>query len=999
MSLEYWQSLTQLSESPETIERLSREFPGYDPEQIRSLSRRRFMKLMGASMALAGLTLSGCRRWPKQELAPYSSNPRDRIPGVPEQYATTCEVGGVGHGLVVTAYDGRPIKIEGNPSHPYARTFDGQLGAADAFAQASVLELYDPDRSRGVVVRIGPEPKRATWADFQTAITPLKASAGQGFAVLSEASSSPSVADMRQKLAARYPQAQWFEYEPLAIDNAQAAFGQPVRARLHLDKADVVVSLDEDLLGAHPAHVRYANDWARRRRSADEKAGMNRLYVAESCLSITGAVADVRLAKRPSVVQILAVALAARFGVAGATAPSGLSPDEIRFVDAAANDLRRNGVLVAGAHLPPAVHTLVHAINTAIGAYGNTVSLLQHDGPVFKQTTVAQLIEQLKAGTVTTLLMIGGNPVYDMPADLTFGELVGKVPLSIHLSLYYNETSIASKWHLPRAHYLESWGDARAFDGTISLQQPLILPLFGGKSTIELLAMLSGESVQDGQSILRRTHANLADADFRRALHDGVVPGTQFKETQLQTNAVAFAAGAGSDGLEIRFQPDQKLYDGRFANNGWLQELPDSLSKLTWDNAALLSKRDADSLGVKNNDVIRISVGGRSLEIAAYIVPGQPVGVIGLPLGYGRTAAGNVGNGVGVNTYVLRSTDAMFSASGVEVTKTGATYPLAATVEHHIIDEVGFKGRQTRVGEKGHSGMIIREATLAEYEKDPHAPHHGQHHAVSLPIFEPPSQFNTPHAWGMAVDMNACIGCNACVVACQAENNIPVVGKDNVLVNREMHWIRVDRYFKGTIDDPKPDVVFQPMMCVHCETAPCEQVCPVAATVHDSEGLNTMVYNRCIGTRYCSNNCPYKVRRFNYFDWHSKDPRGGRFAAPWLGMPDTEQESKVDLIKRMVFNPEVTVRMRGVMEKCTYCVQRIHNTTAARRVEGKQVADGDVVTACQQACPTEAIVFGNLNDPNARVTKLHKNARAYSVLEDLGTEPRTRHLAKLRNPL
>jgi molybdopterin-containing oxidoreductase family iron-sulfur binding subunit len=509
--------------------------------------------------------------------------------------------------------------------------------------------------------------------------------------------------------------------------------------------------------------------------------------------------------------------------------------------------------------------------------------------------------------------------------------------------------------------------------------------------------MLCGDEPIDGQAILRRTHANLSDADYRLALHDGQVKDSQFKTIQVAPASVAFAAASGSEGLEVRFQPDQKLYDGRFANNGWLQELPDSLSKLTWDNAALLSKRDADSLGVKNDDVIQLTIGGRTLEIAAFILPGQPVGVIGLPLGYGRAAAGHIGNGIGFNTYSLRTTAAPFVASGVHIAKTGTSYPLASTVEHHIIDEVGMMGRQARVGTKGHSGIVVREATLDEYQKDPHAPHREFHHPVALRIFEQPSAFNTPHAWGMAVDMNTCIGCNACVVACQAENNIPIVGKDQVLINREMHWIRVDRYFKGAPEDPRPDIVFQPMTCVHCETAPCEQVCPVAATVHDSEGLNTMVYNRCIGTRYCSNNCPYKVRRFNYFDWHSKDPRGGRFAPPWLGMPDTEQAHKVDKIKRMIFNPEVTVRMRGVMEKCTYCVQRIHTVSQAKRVAGQEIQDFDVVTACQQACPTEAIVFGNLNDPNSLVSRLHKNARAYSVLEDLGTKPRTRHLAKLRN--
>ncbi len=1007
--IEYWQSLEQLAASPETIERISKEFPGYDPEQIVSLSRRRFMQIMGASMALAGLTLSGCRRWPKENLAPYSSNPRDRIPGVPEQYATVYEIGGIAQGLLVSSYDGRPIKIEGNPTHPFSQTFGGQLGSADAFAQASVLELYDPDRSRFPVDRTGGTARQAMWEEFQTAVVPqmkeLGGSEGKALAILSEAAFSPSVAAMRERLLKTYPQATWHEYEPISRDNetegSRLAFGgKTVRMRLHLERADVAVLLDADLLGTHPAHVRYANDWAKRRRSADERGGMNRLYIAESRLSITGSVADDRIGVRPSRVPLIAVALAAKLGIAGASSAATLTPEETAFVDSAAADVKRGGVVVAGSHLPPQVHALVHAINDSIGAIGKTITLLEE--PAAAGKSIVELCEQLKSGGVKMLVILGGNPAYDAPADLGFADLLAAVPMSVHLSLYDNETSLKSKWHLPRAHYLECWGDARAWDGTFSIQQPLILPLYGGKSSIELLGLLCGDAAADGQKIVRQTFsaltANASDAAYRRALNDGLLADSAFAVSgaKPQAGRAMVSDAAASSGFEIRFIPDQTIYDGRFANSGWLQELPDSLSKLTWDNAALLSKEDADALGVTNGDVIRIGAGGRSLEIAAFILPGQPLGVIGLPLGYGRTAAGHVGNGVGFNTYALRTTAGMDSVAGVQVIKTGATYLLAATQEHHLIDEVGFKGREERIGEKHHSGKIIREATLAEYEKDPHAPHRGSHEPISLPLFEPPSQYNTPHAWGMAVDMSACIGCNACTIACQAENNIPVVGKDQVANNREMHWLRIDRYFKGDREDSNPEVVFQPMMCVHCENAPCEQVCPVAATVHDTEGLNTMVYNRCIGTRYCSNNCPYKVRRFNYFDWHSKDPRGG--AKPWLGMPDSQQRESIDKIKQMVFNPEVTVRMRGVMEKCTYCVQRIHNTQTAKRNVGEELKDGDVVTACQQACPTEAIVFGNLNDAESKVSKLQKSPRAYSVLDDLNTKPRTKYMAKLRNP-
>ncbi|HVT90585.1 MAG TPA: TAT-variant-translocated molybdopterin oxidoreductase, partial [Tepidisphaeraceae bacterium] len=861
--LEYWQSLEQLANSPETLERISREFPDYQPEQIISLSRRRFMKLMSASMALAGITLTGCRRWPKEELAPYSSNPRESTPGTAQHFATVYEIGGVGHGLLVTSYDGRPIKIEGNPSHPYSKTFDGKLGAADAFAQASLLELYDPDRSRFPVNRTAASPRQASWVEFESMMASLSPLDGKGFAVLSEATSSPSVLALRDEILKSRPQAQWFEHEPIVQ--------QTSRKVLDLTNADVVVLLDSDLFGAHPAHVRYANDWAKRRRSADEHRGMNRMYMAESALTITGSVADERIGVRPSRLGHIAMAVAARLGVSGSVAPANLSPEEIKFVDHASADLKNNGVINAGDHLPVEIQQIVDAINQSIGAVGKRVTHLQ--APANPAQSISKLSEQIKSGAITSVLIIGGNPGYNAPADLDFASVLSSVPKSVHLSLHDNETSRRCKWHVPRAHYLESWGDARAWDGTASIQQPLILPLFDGKSVIEILALLTSSAGKSPRDIVRRTFATLTGTDsdkaFNQALQDGVVPTSQYKTAALQSSSLSAAMPAETRGFELRFLPDQKVLDGRFANNGWLQELPDSLTKLTWDNAALLSKKDADDLGVTNGDMIRISVGDRSLEIAAFILPGQPIGVIGLPLGYGRSAAGRVGNGVGFNAYVLRTVTGSTYLSGATVARTGTTYNFSTTQEHHIIDEIGFKGREERIGEKGHSGPIIREATLAEYEKNPRAAHEGQHEAIPLPLFQPPSQFNNPNAWGMAIDMNACIGCNACVVACQAENNIPIVGKDQVANGREMHWLRVDRYFKGTADDRNPEIAFQPMMCVHCENAPCEQVCPVAATTHDSEGLNVMVYNRCIGTRYCSNNCPYKVRRFNYFDWHS----------------------------------------------------------------------------------------------------------------------------------
>ncbi|HYO08930.1 MAG TPA: TAT-variant-translocated molybdopterin oxidoreductase [Tepidisphaeraceae bacterium] len=1033
---QYWRSLEQLSESPEVLAQIEKEFPGYDPEQIRGLSRRRFMKLMAASMALAGIGLTGCRRWPEETLVPQSANPEGRIPGLSEHYATVMELGGVGHGLLAVSYEGRPIKIEGNPLHPMSRVTE-RYGSADALAQASVLELYDPDRSRGVVQGKGQAAKAVNWQAFRAAAPTLFAGNGANVAILHEACSGPTFADLRKRFLAKFPQAKFYEYEPVSHDNerlaTRLAFGQVLRPRLHLEKADVVVSLDCDFLGAHPAHTRYANDWVQRRKSADRNRSMSRVYVAESVFSITGAVADARLPLKPSRVTTLAWNLAARLGVGGAKPVGELTAEEGKFLDALAADLRsagKNAVVAAGSHLPPETQAITMAINAALGSIGNTITFLavpDADRPTHAEA-VAQLAKQIQGGGVQTLLILGGNPAYDAPAEVEFEKLLGTVANAVHLSGYYNETSKACAWHLPKAHYLESWGDARAYDGTVSVQQPLIEPLFGGMSSIELLALLAGDDLTGGRALVRRTLEPMLgggggggggagaekDKAFNVVLHDGIVANTAAAAANVTAQAVAQPNIAGGDAMEVRFIADPTIYDGRFANNGWLQETPDPLSKLTWDNAAMISKIDADKLGVASGDLLTLPLNGKSLQIAAYILPGQPVGVITLPLGYGRRDGGNVGTGVGFDVYPVRTANQWSAALGGNVAKAGGTYKLATTQEHHIIDPVGFAGREARVGEKHKSGIVVRETTLAEFKQNPRSAHPHGHGDLRLQLFDPPhvvaeggqeKAFTEPHAWGMAVDMTACIGCNACVVACVSENNIPVVGKVEVAVNREMHWIRIDRYFKGAIDDPNPEVAFQPMMCVHCENAPCEQVCPVAATVHDTEGLNTMVYNRCIGTRYCSNNCPYKVRRFNYFDWHSLDPRGGRFPAPWLDIPDTQQNKSVNPIKAMVFNPEVTVRMRGVMEKCTYCTQRI----AQAKIKAKNdhlaggrpsdvLADGEVLTACQQACPTQAIIFGNLNDRAATVTQLHKSPRAYSVLEELNTRPRTQYLAKVRNP-
>ncbi|MGD0390864.1 MAG: TAT-variant-translocated molybdopterin oxidoreductase [Tepidisphaeraceae bacterium] len=1012
---EYWRSLAHLADMPEVRAAAEKEFASYEPEEMLAmpgLTRRRFMKLMSASMALAGMTLTGCRRWPQEKLAPYTSNPQNRMPGVPEQYATVMEINGVGSPLLVTSFDGRPIKIEGNPSHPYSQTVANRAGASDAIAQASILEIYDPDRSQAVINRAGSTQVASDWGRFtnwmNATIDSLATNQGQGLAILGESTSSLTTARLKSAVLKRFPKAQFFEYEPLSRDNERAgaklALGQPARQVAHLNKAMVLVLLDADPLGTHPAHVHYAFDWASNRPNA--KRQMSRVYAIESAMTISGSVADCRLGVRPSRIGAILPVLAARLGAGGMDMT--LAAEEEAFIKHLLADIADNpgkSLVLVGPQHAPELHALALAINDKIGAIGSTVTLVEEPDAdrASHFESIADLTNKLKAKQIDTLVILGGNPAYDSPADLDFASAMKSAGTSIHLSLYDNETSHAALWHVPRAHFLEAWGDCRAWDGTLGICQPLIEPLYDGKTSDQVLAFLAGEPETESDAIVRKTFAEMDDAAWRQSLNDGLVKNSGFKPVSASIQTAPAPVAAAQQGYEVRFLQDSKLYDGRFATSGWLQEIPDPLSKLVWDNAALISKKDAETLGVGIGDVLEITVGSSSAKIAAFVLPGQPAGVIGLALGYGRTLGEHIGSDVGVNTYALRKSGAMFFAPA-QVSKTGDYYELATTQDHHLIDQLGMEMRQKQVGEKYKSAEVIREATAADLKRDRDLFAENEDGTVSLQLYQPPPELNDPneqhHAWGMSIDLSKCIGCHACVAACQAENNIPIVGKDQVLKNRQMHWIRIDRYFKGEADDPNPEVVYQPVACQHCENAPCEQVCPVGATVHDTEGLNVMVYNRCVGTRYCSNNCPYKVRRFNYLDWHSLDPRHDKYPKPWLNLPDQQQIETVPKVKQMAFNPEVTVRMRGVMEKCTFCIQRIHTTTISKRAEGKKLNDGDIMTACQQACPTQAIVFGDLNDGKSRVLRSHRDPRAYSLLDEaLATKPRNRYLAKVSNPV
>ena len=1087
----YWRSLKEHADSDALRDQISREFPQYDPDELLGMSRRQFMRLAGASMALAGLTLTGCRRWPSEEVLPHNARPQGALPGVPEQYASMVERGGVARGTFVTSFDGRPIHVAGSPLHPdsgdAARYAAGTLhsGAADAFTLASILELYDPDRSRAVAQfnRGKGNVKRADLAGFTKAF----AAGGERVAVLSEARNGPAAWAARDAFLAAHPRGTWTTWEPLhrdtEIQGAKDAFGQAVRAHYDLSKAMVVASFDADLLTEHPAALKHARDWAKLRKSCDE-GNMSRVYAVSAAFTPTSSNADVHLQARPTDTAAMLDALAQAVGVPGFNVSISLEADQQRFVDRLAKDLQANrgaSIVVAGPGQPAGVHALAWAINQHLGNLGTTIALTQEpdasEPP--RVTAIRQLVQAMRGGQIDRLLILGGNPVYDAPADLDFRGALDNVAITAHLGLYQNETSLACHWHVNEAHPLESWGDGRAWDGTLCLQQPIIEPLFGGASAIELLATISGDELTAGRDLVRRTWSNESPgfdgAAWNRALHDGLVAESALSPVSPSVGSArpTGVSNTNDQGLQVVFRRDPKVYDGRHANNGWLQELPEPMTKVTWDNPAWISIQDALDLGVENGDVVRLSTEGHETDAAVFIVPGQAPGTVVLTLGGGRSVSGRVGTGVGFDNYRIRLVSGQSATSAapvVNVAKTARHHALATTEIHHLIDTgrldpawipaVGTVDRDgqmaaeawaidVRTGAPGQEGGLVKQAAFADYLSNPDFATDDAHGDVTLQLYdaplaaefaaraeklraehpeaiaegwEPVAQFNDKHAWGMTIDMTACTGCSACVVACQSENNIPIVGKDQVMMSREMQWLRIDSYYRG---DPRAtnseqlDAVHMPVTCVHCENAPCEQVCPVAATVHDTEGLNTMVYNRCIGTRYCSNNCPYKVRRFNYFDFHSKletdsfrntGKPGGIANKPWLKMPDQQQGEVIDQIRRMMFNPDVTVRMRGVMEKCTYCTQRINRAKITAKAEwakdktaGKDVADypyvedGAIVTACQGACPTEAITFGNLNDPASKVAKTTRVKRSYKLLEELNSRPRTKHMALIRN--
>ena len=982
-----WRSLDELAQTPEFEERLHREFPRQASTWDGSFDRRRFLSLAGASLGLAGLT--ACSKQPGEKIVPYVLQPEELLPGKPLFFATSRSAGGYAQGVLAESHLGRPTKLEGNPEHP------ASLGGTDLFTQASIQDLYDPDRSQAVL-HLG---KIRTWTAFVDELVislgALEAVGGKGFRILTGTTTSPTFAWLWDEVQAAMPEARWHQFEVAGRDAvrkaAAQAFGEPVEVRYDLTKADVVVAIDSDFLHEGPAAVRYSKDFASRRRVADpeEARTMSRLYSVESTPTGLSTVADHRLPLQSAEVGRFVLALAAQLGVAGVSAPAEATGDVQAWVEELAADLeahRGASLLVPGEQTDAEIQVLCHAINAHLGNLGTTV--LTTDpvavGPSDQAASFAELVDDMMNGEVDTLLILGVNPVYGATPDQRVTRALKNVRVRVHLGSHLDETSAHCHWHVPEAHYLEAWSDGRAFDGTASIAQPLIEPLYGGKSALEVLAAVAGELTTPADELLQQYwngewngEGTSFDRFWRRALHDGRIEGTAFepKPVSLQAAAVTSAATAVSaaeaPSLELLFRPDPSLLDGRYANNGWLQECPKPITKLTWDNALLLSPVTARELGFgdpladanqgKTAPMAQVTVGEASLELPVWVTPGQADGTATLHLGYGRTACGNTGSGVGFDAGVLRTAENPWRVAA-QVQPTAGTYPLASTQDHHSME-----GR-----------TLVPMAELEDYLHHPDHPYDYHLHVdPDLTMMKPEEFPYDGHAWGMTLDLTSCTGCNACLIACNSENNVPVVGKEQVLLGREMHWIRIDRYFTGEADGVDA-LVNQPVPCMHCEQAPCEVVCPVAATVHSDEGLNDMVYNRCVGTRYCSNNCPYKVRRFNFLLYQEEV-----FENPTL---------------QLGTNPDVTVRSRGVMEKCTYCVQRINSARVVAKRENRRIRDGEVVVACQGACPSDAITFGDINDPESQVTKAKASTLDFSLLEELGNRPRTTYLGRIRNP-
>jgi molybdopterin-containing oxidoreductase family iron-sulfur binding subunit len=960
----YWRSLQDLAETPEFVAIVEREAPRFR-DVLGAFDRRRFLQLMAASMALGGLSACGPEPDARQ-LLPYVEQPEGIVPGRNRYYASAITQGGYATGVLIAHQMGRPIKVEGNPDHP------ASLGAASAIMQASILELYDPRRAQSIVGA----GQIAAWEGFVGALherrKSLLARRGAGLCILTGARTSPSLAAQLAGLQQQWPDMRWHQWEPLHRDNELAAamrsFGQPAERLFDLGTAERILGIESDLISAAPGWLAHARTFAAARRPTETGGKMSRVYAIESTPTLLGAKADHRVPMRPD-----EIAASVRFlaGLLGAGPPEWAQQahPHSAWLRAAADDLAQHkgaALVHAGREQPADVHILTDAINGALGAFGKTVRLIDPvaASAVQNQQSISDLVQDMSSGKVDTLLILGCNPVYDAPAGLDFTSALRRVPFSASLALYEDETAIASTWRLPAAHEYETWSDARAFDGTVTIQQPQVRPLYGGHSAQQVLAVLAGDPRPDDYNLVRDFWKQRARQENRggfesfwhEAVRAGTVSGTAANALALTPRSGATAGlpapvSHEKPSLYALFRPDEGTWDGRYAHNPWLLEMPRPFTRLTWDNGALVAPATAERLGLRTGDVVEIAVNQTKLRAPVFVLPGQASDCITLPLGWGRRAGG-LGSGAGFDAYRLRETANPWVVDLTSLAKTGDTYRLATTQ-----DQDRVLGRD-----------LIHEGSLEQFNKSPDFLEKADKPQSLYPPYEYPDR-----AWAMAIDLNSCIGCQACTIACQAENNVPVVGKDQVLAGRVMHWLRIDRYYSGSAD--APETAFEPMPCMHCENAPCEVVCPVHATVHDHEGLNLMVYNRCVGTRFCSNNCPYKVRRFNFFGY--------------ADATDRPPES---------WNPEVTVRGRGVMEKCTYCIQRIRTTQIAAERDRRPLRDGELLTACQQSCPTQAIVFGDRNDTGSAVAKRKASPLDYVLLDELNTLPRTSYSALIRNP-
>lgn len=951
-----WQSWEDYQTS---IEPEQEQF-GPEGVPITDAGRRRFLALMAGSLALAGLT--GCTRQPTEVIMPYVDQPENLIPGNPKYYATAVPVNGVAEGVIVRSNMGRPTKVEGNPDHPASK------GATSVLSQACLMDLYDADRVKEITSLGIPRDWDAFEVELAKAVDGL-GSDSSALRILSETVTSPTLASQIQQVLRKYPGAKWHQFDPAGPHESRkasrAAFASDLQPIYDFEAADVVLALDSDFLAYGPASTRYARDFMRRRRRGD-RLDMNRLYSIESTMTATGGKADHRLPVRYSDVRECSLHVAALVGVSQISSRADSAVGD--WLSALAGDLLAHKgacVVIAGEHQSADVHLLAHLLNQALGNVGKTVHYIDslEARPTDQIQSLRELTRDMFASRVKFLLLLGGNPVYNAPADFQFAKALAKVDNSVHVSLHSNETSVAATWHLPEPHFLEDWSDTRAYDGTITIAQPLIAPLYDSHSQLKVLDAMLQAPGRSSYEIVRSYWSEASKADnfeqwWRKTIHDGFVSGSASpRQTPVAKSVALTERPTSRESLELVFRPDVYIYDGRYANNVWLQELPRPMTKLTWDNAIFVSVDTAKQFGLDNHQRAQLELAGRFVEGAVWVLPGHPDGSVTVDLGWGRTHAGRAGTGAGFNAYAIRTSDALWRAEGLSIHKRDGSYPLATTQMHQAME---------------HRDIVIHN-TVAGYQEERNFAKKKEHEPERDTTLYKQWSY-TGYAWAMSIDTTACVNCQACVVACQAENNIPVVGKEQVLARRAMHWLRIDVYYEGGYKIPKTH--YAPIPCMHCEDAPCEVVCPTQATNHSPEGLNNMVYNRCVGTRYCSNNCPYKVRRFNfllYQDWHNE-------------------------LWAMQRNPDVTVRSRGVMEKCTYCVQRIREQEIAAQAEDRSIRDGEIKTACQQVCPTEAIVFGDKNNSGNQVAKLRAHELSYGMLSELNTRPRTTYLAELRNP-